>query len=81
MVFSPLIIKPTRARAKLPVLDFARAAKNLRNGVETTVVFDLNILSKMNEVIANVIEYEASGLKPVVSMLNKLPIVLSPDSL
>ena len=65
----------------MPVLDFARAAKNLRNGVETTVVFDLNILSKMNEVIANVIEYEASGLKPVVSMLNKLPIVLSPDSL
>lgn len=78
MGFSPLIIKPTRTHAKLPVLDFSRAAKNLQKGIETTVVLDLNVLSKMNEVAANPSEYEMSGLKPVVSMFNKLPIVLSP---
>lgn len=78
MGFSPLIIKPTRTHAKLPVLDFSRAAKNARKGVETTVVLDLNILSKMNEVVANPNEYETSGLKAVVSMFNRLPIVLSP---
>lgn len=78
MAFSPLIIKPTRTHTKLPVLDFSRAAKNSRKGIETTVVLDLNVLSKMNEVVANPSEYETSGLKPVVSMFNKLPIVLSP---
>lgn len=78
MAFIPTIIKPTRTHAALPALDFSRAAKNSRKGIETTVVLDLNILSKMNEVVLNPNEYESSGLKPVVSMFNKLPIVLSP---
>jgi len=32
----------------------------------------------MNEVVTNPQEYETSGLKPIVSMFNNLPIVLSP---
>lgn len=78
MGFSPLIIKPTRTNAKLPLLNYSIVEKNLRKGIETTVVLDLNILSKMNEVVINPNEYETSGLKPIVSMFNKLPIVLSP---
>ncbi len=78
MGFQPTIIKPVRTHAKLPVLDFSRAIKNTKKGIETAVVIDLNILSKMNEVIISPSEYVSSGLKPVVSIFNKLPIVLSP---
>lgn len=78
MVFIPAFIKPTRSHAKLPSLDFSRTAKNSTKGVETTVVLDLNILSKMKDVVFNSNAYESSGLRSVISKFNKLPLVLTP---
>ncbi|PMS29885.1 hypothetical protein B0G57_1418 [Trinickia symbiotica] len=78
MSFQPLAIKPSRTHARLPDLNYSRAAKNARKGVETTVVLDLNILSKMHEVMTGQSTFETSGLQRMVSKFNKLPITLSP---
>ena len=78
MSFRPVAIKPSRAHAALPELNYSRAAKNARKGVETTVVLDLNILSKMNEVTSGKCSLEESGLKSMTTKFNKLPITLSP---
>ncbi|WP_175771180.1 hypothetical protein [Burkholderia ambifaria] len=78
MSFQPVAIKPSRAHAALPELKFSRVAKNARKGVETTVVLDLNILSKMNEVMSGKSSFETSGLKSMVTKFNSLPVTLSP---
>jgi hypothetical protein len=78
MSFQPVAIKPSRAHAALPELNYSRVAKNARKGVETTVVLDLNILSKMNEVMSGKSSFETSGLKSMVTKFNNLPITLSP---
>lgn len=78
MAFTPTIIKPSRTHANLPELDISRAKKNHQKGIETNVVLDLNILSKMNEIVLDPDKYETSGLKATVSMFNRMPLVLSP---
>jgi hypothetical protein len=78
MAFTPTIIKPSRTHANLPELDISRAKKNHQKGIETNVILDLNILSKMNEIVLDPDKYETSGLKATVSMFNRMPLVLSP---
>jgi hypothetical protein len=84
-----LVGRPDMARTVLPrysnvaafqpdTLDFSRAASNARKGIETSIVLDLNILSKMNDVVVKTTTYAASGLESLVKFINKLPLVLSP---
>lgn len=79
MTFTPTMIKPCRTSKLSPKLKRARVIRNANNYRETSVIFDLNILSKMREVINGEISYKNSGLSPLVKELNGLgPICLSP---
>lgn len=71
--FNPRIIKPSRFQSKSPALKRARCIKNHLNNVETSLVFDLNILSKMNKVVCGETSINQSGLVDLVTILNKLP--------
>ena len=71
--FNPRIIKPSRLQSKSPELKRSRCIKNHLKNVETSLVFDLNILSKMNKVVCGEISINQSGLVGLVTILNKLP--------
>ncbi|MFL0797308.1 MAG: hypothetical protein K6L73_07435 [Cellvibrionaceae bacterium] len=78
--FTPRIIKPCRNTAKSPKLKISRCIKNYKKGVETSLFLDLNILSKMREVVdTKIVNYSNSGLMGLVKILNSLPaLYLSP---
>jgi len=78
--FTPKIIKPCRTTLKSPELKTARCIKNHKKGVETSLILDLNILSKMREVVGTrSVKYQHSGLSSLVNTLNKMPaIYISP---
>ena len=78
MAFSPLFIKPVHYRDKSPVFSSGKVHKNRRKGLETSVVIDLNIISKMKDVILGKTGYEESGLQYAVKEFNKSPLYLSP---
>jgi hypothetical protein len=79
MTFTPTMIKPCRNSKLSPQLKKAKVIRSANNGRETSVIFDLNILSKMREVINGEISYKNSGLISLVKELNGLgPICLSP---
>lgn len=72
--FNPEIIKPSRLTSKSPELKITRCIKNYRTGIETSLTLDLNILSKMREVVATKnINFATSGLATLVKFLNKAP--------
>lgn len=73
MTFVPRLIKPSRLKAKNPELKKSKVIKNHNRKVETSIVFDLNILSKINEVETGKTSYKASGLKDLASLLNSIP--------
>lgn len=73
MSFVPKTIKPVRSQDASPELKKTRAIKNALQGIETSLVLDLNILSAMNSVLKNKITYKDSGLKPLVKFLNETP--------
>jgi hypothetical protein len=78
--FTPRIIRPSRNTSKSPDLKMARCIKNHKKGVETSLILDLNILSKMREVVdTKKVEYRNSGLAGLVKILNTMPaLYLSP---
>jgi len=78
--FIPRLIKPSRITCISPELKMARCIKNHFKGVETSLILDLNILSKMREVVdRKIVKYETSGLKGLVKILNSMPaLYLSP---
>jgi hypothetical protein len=78
MTFKPEFIKPVRHHDRLSDLSSGRVHNNKKKNIETTIVLDLNILSKMKEVISNEINYKESGLQTVVKAFNSLPLYLSP---
>ena len=73
--FKPKIIKPSRViSSKLPKLKKSKCVKNYNKGIETSIILDLNILSKMREVVyTKEVEYQDSGLIDLVRILNKMP--------
>ena len=74
-MFVPKIIKPCRLRSHSPILKKARAISNYSKGIETSLILDLNILSKMNEVETEKIHYKQSGLNNLVKFLNHTPFL------
>lgn len=79
MSFSVHIIKPCRMQKNMPLLDKTRTLTNARKFTETSLVLDLNILSKMHEVMTGETKYRESGLFEFVETIKKLPnIYLSP---
>lgn len=79
MSFSVHIIKPCRMQKNMPILDKTRTLKNAEKFVETSLVLDLNILSKMHEVMTGETKYRESGLLEFVETIKKLPnVYLSP---
>ncbi|MCE9686141.1 hypothetical protein LZP73_07910 [Shewanella sp. AS16] len=79
MAFSPVFIKPARLTRKSPDLKKSKVLKNAMNSVETAVIIDLNILSKMNQVVKGEITLNESGLKDLVKTLNNVRgLCLSP---
>lgn len=79
MAFNPVFIKPARLVAKNPELKNNKVLHNAINNIETSIVIDLNILSKMNKVIKGDIAFNDSGLKDMVKTLNKVRgLCLSP---
>lgn len=73
MPFIPKFIKPCRKQDKSPVLTKSKSLRNAKKAIETCLILDLNILSKMNEVISGDIKYLDSGLQDFVTFLNKTP--------
>lgn len=73
MPFAPKFIKPCRQQDKSPMLTKSRSLKNAKKSIETSLVLDLNILSKMHEVINGKTKYLDSGLQDFVTFLNKTP--------
>lgn len=73
MPFSVKIIKPCRTEETTPTLNFTITSGNVTRGIETSLVLDLNILSKMHEVIIGKNSYEESGLADFILSINKLP--------
>lgn len=79
MAFNPVFIKPARLKHKNPELKKSKVLKNAMNSIETAVIIDLNILSKMNQVVKGEITLNASGLKELVKTLNNVRgLCLSP---
>ncbi|NKI74110.1 hypothetical protein Dpoa2040_001343 [Dickeya sp. CFBP 2040] len=78
MPFSPLFIKPVHSCDRNPTFSAGKVNKNKRKGIETSVVIDLNILSKMNDIIQGKISYNDSQLHYVVKQFNKASLCLSP---
>lgn len=63
----------------MPLLDKTRTLANARKFTETSLVLDLNILSKMHEVVTGQTKYKESGLANFIGLIKKLPnIHLSP---
>lgn len=78
VAFVPRIVKPLRARQRVE-LTRGRVLKNLRGGAATVLVFDLNILSKINEVEKGEVSLDASGLRRFVKQIAALPtLYISP---
>ncbi len=73
MSFTPKFIKPCRQQDKSPVLTKSKSLKNAKKSIETSLILDLNILSKMHEVINGKTKYLDSGLQDFVTFLNKTP--------
>lgn len=78
MPFLPSFIKPVHHHDKPPVFSSGKANKNRKRGIETSVVIDLNIISKMKDVIQKKVSYSDSGLACVVKEFNKSSLCLSP---
>ncbi len=70
MKINPQVIKPCRTTSKSPRLNNAKTIKNFKSGKETSLVFDLNILSKMHEVMQGEVSLKESGLAELVKFLN-----------
>ncbi|ELV8644659.1 hypothetical protein QNE66_004379, partial [Vibrio vulnificus] len=79
MAFNPVFIKPARLKHNSPELKKSKVLKNAMSSIETAVIIDLNILSKMNQVVKGEITLKASGLKELVKTLNNVrALCLSP---
>lgn len=74
----PTFIKPSRKNDPLPSLTPSLVNANLSNGIETSVVLDLNILNLMRDVIAKGISLEEANLVELVSFFNSTPVFITP---
>lgn len=70
--FTIKIIKPCRTEDTTPILDSTRTSSNMVRGIETALMLDLNVLSKMHKVIIRDNSYEESGLVDFISLINNL---------
>lgn len=66
----PMIIKPYRASEKPLKFKPHKCLQELAQGVETNFIFDLNILSWMNEVIEGRASLKTKGLNRLVKTMN-----------
>ncbi len=77
-----VFIKPSYSSNKNNILDSLRVENNRKNGIETALVLDTNILIEMEQVIKNgndQTSLEKSGLKALINLLERCPaICISP---
>lgn len=78
MAYYPTFIKPSRFEDGTPSLNQSRIFLNGLLGIETSIVLDLNVLSRMNKVIEGEIQFEDSGLSDLVTLFNKNPVFITP---
>jgi hypothetical protein len=77
-----VFVKPSYSLNNDNILDSLRIEKNRKNGIETTLELDTNILIEMERVVKNgndKTSLEKSGLKALINLLERCPtICISP---
>lgn len=77
-----VFVKPSYSINNDNVLDTSRVENNMKNGIETTLALDTNILIEMERVVKNgndQTSLEKSGLKTLINLLHRCPaICISP---
>ena len=66
-------IKPCREEDSSPILSPERVLKNKRRGAETSLLLDLNILIRMEDVILRRKDPSKLGLMALVNFINQCP--------